>query len=364
MGSTVPHGVAFLIRFIYGVMQILTKVAFTQGTSTSVLVFYRHIVATAVLLPVTLVVERKTAPPLSFKVSLKLFVHALYGMSASMNISSIGLNYASATSASAVQNLVPVLTFFLAVLLGVESLKLKMHHGVVKVSGIVFCAVGVTVLALYQGPDLKSFINHHLFPHTNSAGTHSLRNWILGIFLQSFATLMWALWAVLQGPLLEEYPSKLLNTTLQIVFATVQSFFMALVLERDFSRWKLGFDVGLVAIIYCGIVVSAISYYLQVWVIDKRGPVFLCMTVPLTLVITIILSLLIGEAVTLGSIISGALMVAGLYIVLWGKRIEQAAISSQGGHGEETARSDLEEQETAAAAPESQEGKDKIDSTN
>uniref|UniRef100_J3L0W6 WAT1-related protein n=1 Tax=Oryza brachyantha TaxID=4533 RepID=J3L0W6_ORYBR len=251
MGSTVPHGVAFLIRFIYGVMQILTKVAFTQGTSTSVLVFYRHIVATAVLLPVTLVVERKTAPPLSFKVSLKLFVHALYGMSASMNISSIGLNYASATSASAVQNLVPVLTFFLAVLLGVESLKLKMHHGVVKVSGIVFCAVGVTVLALYQGPDLKSFINHHLFPHTNSAGTHSLRNWILGIFLQSFATLMWALWAVLQGPLLEEYPSKLLNTTLQIVFATVQSFFMALVLERDFSRWKLGFDVGLVAIIYC-----------------------------------------------------------------------------------------------------------------
>jgi len=48
-----------------------------------------------------------------------------------------------------------------------------------------------------------------------------------------------------------EYPSKLLNTTLQIVFATVQSFLMALLIERDFSRWKLSLDVGLVAIIYC-----------------------------------------------------------------------------------------------------------------
>ena len=50
--------------------------------------------------------------------------------------------------------------------------------------------------------------------------------------------------------MLEEYPSMLLNMTLQIVFATVQSFFMALVMERDFSRWKLSLDVGLVAIVY------------------------------------------------------------------------------------------------------------------
>jgi hypothetical protein len=43
----------------------------------------------------------------------------------------------------------------------------------------------------------------------------------------------------------------LLNTAIQVVFATVQSFFMALVMERDLSRWKLSLDVGLVAIIYC-----------------------------------------------------------------------------------------------------------------
>ena len=79
-----------------------------------------------------------------------------------------------------------------------ESLKLKRFHGILKVSGIVLCAVGVTILALYQGPELKSFIHHRLFHHTSRVDTHPSRNWILGIVLQSFATVMWALWAVLQ----------------------------------------------------------------------------------------------------------------------------------------------------------------------
>ena len=167
-----------------------------------------------------------------------------------------------------------------------ESLNLKRSHGVVKVSGLVLCSVGVTVLALYQGPELKSFIHHRLFHHASHGGTNSARKWILGVILQSLAAAMWALWAVLQvytasslsmhlcnkrmlvcsaflfalkcnlhgtsqGHLFGEYPSKLLNTTLQITFATVQSFLMAFLIERDFSRWKLSLDVGLVAIIYC-----------------------------------------------------------------------------------------------------------------
>ncbi|KAI5013518.1 hypothetical protein ZWY2020_035771 [Hordeum vulgare] len=324
MGKTSPYVVSFLVR---------------------------HVIATMVLLPIAFATERKTAPQLSQKVCLKLFVHALYGVSASLNISFVGLSYASATSASAVQNIQPVLTFFLALLLGMESLKLRSFHGIVKVSGIVLCASGVAVLALYQGPELKSIIPHPLFHHTSQVDIHPSRSWVLGILLQALATLLFALWTVFQGPLLEEYPSKLLNTTLQIFFATVQSFFMALVMERDFSRWKLRLDVGLVAIVYCGIVVSAFSNYLLIWLIGKCGPVFLAMTVPLTFVITIVLSLLIGEAVTLGSIISGVLMVGGLYNVLWGKRIEQVALSKQGGIEANAASFDLEEQESGAPEP-------------
>jgi hypothetical protein len=103
-----------------------------------------------------------------------------------------------------------------------------------------------------------------------------------------------------------------------------------------------------------GILVSGVAYYMQVWVIDKSGPVFLSMTMPITLIVTITLSsFVLGEAVTVGrcfsfcffpfaktscftivedpeiwllfacSILGGAIMVGGLYCVLWAKATEQ-----------------------------------------
>ena len=48
------------------------------------------------------------------------------------------------------------------------------------------------------------------------------------------------------------------------------------------------------------------------------------------------------------SVISGALLVGGLYNVLWGKRIEQVAMCAQG-DDDRNAALDLEEQGTAAS---------------
>ena len=49
-----------------------------------------------------------------------------------------------------------------------------------------------------------------------------------------------------------------------------------------------------------GIIVTGVSFYLQTWCIKKRGPVFLAMSMPLTLVITIAVSLFIlGEQINL-----------------------------------------------------------------
>ncbi|XP_012701658.1 WAT1-related protein At5g64700 isoform X2 [Setaria italica] len=275
-------------------MNIVAKGAFDEGMSTSVFVLYRHAIAIPFLLPIAYMLERKTSPALTFKASLKLFVHALYG---------------------------------------IESLNMKRFQGIVKVTGIVFCFAGVIVLAFYQGPEMKSFNHHRLLHQTsNSHATvivHSVRTWLLGIFLMTLGTICWAFWTVLQGPILDAYPSKLLNTSLQIVFATIQSFFIALVVERDFSRWKLKLDISLIAVLYCGVLVTGVGYYMQIWVIDKSGPVFLAMTMPITLLVTIVLSSLLGEAVTLGSILGGVVMVGGLYCVLWAKKTEQVDVSKE-----------------------------------
>ncbi|KAJ4801456.1 WAT1-related protein [Rhynchospora pubera] len=326
MSNTKAYLIVLVIRFLYALGKVVAKAAFNQGLSVPVFVFYRHAIASILLGPVAFIIERKRAPQLSYKIAFKLFLHSLYGISIASNIFSIGLRYTSTTASSAICNLLPVMTFLLAAIFRMESLKWKRVHGVLKASGIALCIVGVVILAFYEGPVIKSINHYHLIhnPVPAKQTNGSKMRWILGIFLTTLSVFQWSLWTVLMGTMLEEYPSKILTATLQCIFTMIQSFFIALALERDYSKWKLKFDIGLLAVLYCAIALSGISYYLQAWAIQLQGPVFLGMSMPLTLIFTIVLSsIFLGEAISLGSVIGGVLMVGGLYNVLWGKRIEE-----------------------------------------
>lgn len=331
-GGAKAYAAVVLIRIMYSGMHVMSKVALDQGMNPLVFLFYRHTTAALVLIPVTFVVERRKAKLVTFKIGWKMFIHALYGVTACGDLFNLGLNYTSATSSSALYNVQPVVTFILAVIFGMETLKLTRFHGKVKFAGILFCVAGVTILAFYEGPMFRSFNHHHLFQNGGGGGgssaagagdTHSKKQWVLGIFLMTLSNVLAGLWTVLQGPLIED-TSKLMNTTLQISWASLQAFLVAVAVERDFSKWRLGWNVGLAAIIYSGVIVTALSYYMQMWTIAKRGPVFLAMSMPLTFVFTIVISsFVIGDAVSLGSIFAGALLVGGLYNVFWGKSIEE-----------------------------------------
>jgi hypothetical protein len=54
----------------------------------------------------------------------------------------------------------------------------------------------------------------------------------------------------MQAPLLKEYPNKLLSTLMQCLLSTVQSFLLAMAVERDLTAWKLHLDIGLLAVAY------------------------------------------------------------------------------------------------------------------
>lgn len=58
MEKTKLYLVVLLIRVIYTGMQIIIKAAFDGGMNTAVFVFYRQLIATLILVPVALVVER------------------------------------------------------------------------------------------------------------------------------------------------------------------------------------------------------------------------------------------------------------------------------------------------------------------
>lgn len=133
--------------------------------------------------------------------------------------------------------------------------------------------------------------------------------------------------------MLKAYPSKLYFTTLHCLLSSIQSFIIAIAFERDISAWKLGWNLRLVAVIYCvinsnsfhniilymsqmkksyiiininvtytqGFIVTGVAYYLQSWVIEKRGPVFLSMFTPLSLLFTLLSSaILLCEIISLG----------------------------------------------------------------
>ncbi|MQL93091.1 hypothetical protein Taro_025725 [Colocasia esculenta] len=66
-------------------------------------------------------VGNRSALPLSFMVLFKIFLLSLVGITLSVDLYNVGLDYTSANVASATSNTVPVITFFLALVLRIKD---------------------------------------------------------------------------------------------------------------------------------------------------------------------------------------------------------------------------------------------------
>ncbi|CAL5044652.1 unnamed protein product [Urochloa decumbens] len=324
MGAKKPYIIAIIIYTMLPGMYVVNKAALDHGMNTFVFIFYRQAAACLLLLPVAALVERTNVRSMSFMLLLKLFFCALIGITISLNLYNVGLKLTSATVASASNNSVPVVTFCLALLLRIEEFKLRNPAGIAKVTGMALCLAGVFAIAFYAGPSLRPVNHHRAFGAATRAGiTAGKGAWIEGAFMLLLSVVAYSLWIVMQAAVLKEFPNKMLVTVTQCVFSAVQSFVVAAVAERDFSMWKLRLDIGLLAIAYSGFVVVGVSYYLQAWCLEMRGPVFLAAWTPFSFVLTMFCSsFFLGEIVHLGSIIGGILLSGGLYSMLWGKSKE------------------------------------------
>ncbi|CAL4903340.1 unnamed protein product [Urochloa decumbens] len=334
------YGVAMVIQVIMASTVILSKAAFDRGLSPFVYIFYRLAAASLFLTPLAILLERRSAPPMSFRLLAKMFLYALLGNTVSLSLYNVSLKYTSAAVASAMSNSIPVITFFLSLLMRMEVIKLRSSSGMAKTAGITLCLAGALVIALYAGRSLSPLSRHRVLAghgDKRQVSEHVSRGmWITGTFLMLLACVAWALWIIFQGMLLKEYPNKLLATLIQCLFGMIQSCVVAVVVERDRpSRWKLGLDVSLLAVVYSGIVGTGVCLYLQTWCVGMKGPVFLAMWNPLSLLLTVLCSSLLGETVHLGSILGGILLVGGLYCVLWGKNKEETRAATASDHQEQ-----------------------------
>ncbi|KAF5177584.1 Wat1-related protein [Thalictrum thalictroides] len=324
-----PYLAMLFTQFIYAGMALLSKAALDVGMSPYVFVVYRQAFASLVLLPFTFLLERKNAPPMTYSIMFKIFLASLFGMTLSMNLYYIALNYTSATFAAASTNTIPAITFIVAAILRMESISMKSLFGVAKVLGSIICLSGALLVALDIGPPIE-FINWYSATHKEVSSLkpspvehNSKLHWVKGALIMLSANTAWSLWLIMQGPIMKIYPAKMHLTNLQCFFSCILSAIWAIAFDRNLSSWKLGWNVQLVSIAYCGIVVTGITYWLQVWCIEKKGPVFTSMFTPLALLITAIVSAFLWkETMHWGSVGGALLLVGGLFGVLWGKKKE------------------------------------------
>lgn len=323
MEKTKPYIAMICLQFGYAGMNIVTKVSLNGGMSHYVLVVYRHAFATAVIAPFALVLERKVRPKMTFRIFMQIFVLGLLGPVIDQNFYYAGLKFTSPTFACALSNMLPALTFVMALICRMEKVDIKKVRCQAKVVGTLITVGGAMLMTLYKGHVINMWSSHIHPTHAPSSSPSSVaaanHDWVMGSILVILATLAWAAFFILQAITMKTYTAHLSLTALVCFLGTLQSIMVTFVMDHKASL-TIGWDMNLLAAAYAGIISSGIAYYVQGLVMVKRGPVFVTAFSPLMMIIVAFMgSFILAEKIYLGGVLGAILIVMGLYSVLWGK---------------------------------------------
>ncbi|GKV37674.1 hypothetical protein SLEP1_g45673 [Rubroshorea leprosula] len=317
------------LQFGYAGMYIITIIALKKGMSHYILSVYRHVIAFLIMAPFALVLERKVRPKLTLPIFLRIMALGLLEPVLDQNLYNVGMTYTSATMGATFVNMLPAVTFILAMIFRLEKVNVKKFHSVAKVIGTVITVMGAMVMTLYTGPAIHFIKSAGAIHHGNTTESDK-HNHFIGILLLFGSICSWSGFFILQSFTLKKYPAELSLTALVCLVGAVEGAVVSLIFERDMSVWKVGFNSKFVAIAYSGVVCSGIAYYVQGVVIRERGPVFLTSFSPLCMIITATLgAIVLKELIHLGSILGAILIVIGLYTVVWGKSKDTKSTSEE-----------------------------------
>ncbi|XWS25160.1 hypothetical protein CRYUN_Cryun27aG0046600 [Craigia yunnanensis] len=312
-------------------MYVITMFSLQHGMNHYILAVYRHLVATIVIAPFALVLERKIRPKLTLPIFLRILVLGFLEPVIDQNLYYLGMKYTTATLASATVNVIPAITFVMALIFRLERVNLKKVHSIAKIIGTVIMVPGAVIMTLYKGPAIN-FIRLQGGSHHSATNEAEAKHWVAGTLMLLARCWGWSGFYILQSFTLKMYPAELSLTALICFIGTIGGAAVSFVVERDMNAWKIGWDSSLLAAVYSGVVCSGIAYYAQGVVIREQGPVFVTAFSPLCMIITAALgSIILAENIHLGSIIGTVIIIFGLYTVLWGKSKDQQNSTTEKG---------------------------------
>ncbi|KAA8518864.1 hypothetical protein F0562_016363 [Nyssa sinensis] len=342
-----PFIAVIFLQFGLAGMDILSKVALNEGMSNYVFVVYRHAVAFIVIAPFAIILDkslslslshcvcvcvhvfiivlnlffnRKTRPKMTISIFAKIILLSLLEPVIDQNLYFIGMKYTTATFAAAMCNILPTITFVMAWIFRLEKVKINSIHSQAKVVGTVITVAGAMLMTLVKGPVLELFWTNGRNNHeTNSA--INLQHSIKGSLMITIGCFSWACFMILQAITLRTYPTELSLTAWICLFGTAEGAIVALVMERGKTTvWSINWDSKFLAALYSGIFCSGLAYYIQGMIMKDRGPVFVTAFNPLSMVIVAVMSsFILAEKMYLGRVLGAIAIVAGLYLVVWGK---------------------------------------------
>ncbi|XP_062080242.1 WAT1-related protein At1g25270-like [Humulus lupulus] len=320
-----PALLMMVVQVAYAGVNVLYKLAANDGMNLKIIVAYRFVFATAFILPLAFFIERNARPKLTWRILFQAFLCGLFGGSLVQNLYIESLNVTSATFASAMSNLIPAITFILAVSFRLEKLNFGRSSGKAKVLGSLVGIGGAMLLTFYKGVEINIWSTHiDLLKQSHVASPkEEYGNRLLGCLLSVGSGTCYSLWLIIQAKMSKDYPCYYSSTALMSLMALIQTVAYALWTERDLNQWKLGWNIRLLSVAYSGAVASGLMVTMIAWCVHLRGPLFVSIFSPVMLVLVAIAgSLLLDEKLHLGSVLGGVLIVFGLYLVLWGKRKE------------------------------------------
>uniref|UniRef100_A0A5B7BT96 WAT1-related protein n=1 Tax=Davidia involucrata TaxID=16924 RepID=A0A5B7BT96_DAVIN len=318
------------IDFSFAIMNILLKKVVVEGMNHLVFITYRQCISTLFLAPIGYFVERNSRPKLTLRILCHLFLSALVGTSLTQYFFLLGIQYTSATFACAFLNMVPMLTFIMALPFGLETVNVRRSSGRAKVVGTLVCFGGAMLLTLYKGMPLFKYSHSQAATYSSmdqammrlNSGKRKER-WTIGSMALVAGTLLWSSWFLLQSNIGKRYPCQYSSTAFMSFFGVVQSSVLSLSIDRNLSMWVLKGKIEILTIMYAGMVGSGLCFVGMSWCVKKRGPVFTAAFSPLVQIMAAMFDVpILHEQLHLGSLLGSITVITGLYILLWGKSKE------------------------------------------